>query len=136
MCQASKSKRSRTVSGEGRFRPDAPVETGRCDFDSGPGPHGDGSTTPEPKVTLSYTDSTADKVSLKLTNGGVLDLYRGPGGDARVLHVSGGRPNKSVLSGTVKGRIRRTSIPVLVGLNGTINTLTTPPFIVGSVRAT
>jgi hypothetical protein len=71
---------------------------------------------------LSYIDATGNKVGLKLTGGGLLELRLGPNGQAQQLRILGAVPGKSTLSGQVRraarGATGHTTLPVLLGAAG------------------
>jgi hypothetical protein len=88
---------------------------------------------------LTYTDGGNNSVTLQLTGGGQMELFRGPDGEARLLRLEGVNPGRSTLSGSVSrpraGGTGVTFIPRIVGLNGVNNQLQTPPFFIGSATA-
>jgi uncharacterized repeat protein (TIGR01451 family) len=91
--------------------------------------------------SLKYTDGNGDLVSLNLSNGGLLDLYRDSSGEGQVLTVLGAGPRRSILTGTVrKGGPASdgvTTFQSIIGANfGQVNShLTTPKFFVDEVSA-
>jgi hypothetical protein len=88
---------------------------------------------------LTYIDATGNKVGLKLTGGGLLELRLGPDGDAQQLRILGAVPGKSSLQGQVRraarGATGHTPLPVLIGSAGvkvhlksfTLQTVATAP---------
>ncbi len=91
--------------------------------------------------SLKYIDGNGDLVSLNLSNGGLLDLYRNASGEGQVLTVLGAGPRRSVLTGTVrKGGPASDGVSTfqsIIGANfGQVNShLTTPKFFVDEVSA-
>ena len=84
---------------------------------------------------ITYTDSHGALVSLRLTGGGLMELFRATNGDGQVLRILGGRPFRSVISGSVRGGAGFTTLQAIEGLVpfGQIkSTLTSPPFLVGN----
>lgn len=81
---------------------------------------------------LTYTDADGDRVRLKLTHGGTMDLRRAFDGDASSLILNDTTPS-SILSGTVKRGKHGDGLTTidLVGPTGGVNDLlTNPPFII------
>ncbi|MDB5351700.1 MAG: conserved repeat protein [Planctomycetota bacterium] len=91
--------------------------------------------------SLKYADHDGDLVTLNLSNGGLLDLYRSASGDGQVLRVLGAGARRSVLSGNVKrGSFKSDGVATfnsIIGANfGQVDSrLTTPKFFVDSVTA-
>lgn len=83
--------------------------------------------------TLKYQDATGSQVTLQVAKGGTLEIYRDADGNAEVVQLHLVKRGKTVLSGSVKGATASTTIPVLTGLNGAINKLTNPPFVIGKI---
>jgi hypothetical protein len=71
---------------------------------------------------LTYIDATGNKVSLKLTGGGVMELRLGSNSDAQQLRIVGARLGRSTLTGTVRRAAPtatgRTPLAVLLGSSG------------------
>ncbi len=89
--------------------------------------------------SLRYLDSQGNSVSLSLTGGGILSIFRGSNGDAAAVNLTGVVPHKSHLTGTVqkvaKKASGRTSIGALNGLGqfgDVISNVKTPDFYVSS----
>jgi hypothetical protein len=80
---------------------------------------------------LHYTDAADHAVTLQLSSGGLAEAYRASNGNAETVRLYGAIAGRSVLSGSVKGRHAQTPIRALIGLNGAINRLTNPPFVIG-----
>ena len=91
--------------------------------------------------SLRYTDHDGDLVSLNLSNGGLLDLYRSANGEGQILRVLGAGSRRSVLTGNVrKGGFNSdgvTTFESIIGANfGQVDSrLTTPKFYVNTVTA-
>ncbi len=80
---------------------------------------------------ITYKDETGASVNLKLTGPGVIDIDRTVAGQVGRLQVVGPVARRTVISGTVHPRGRRTTIGSVFGLGqfGSIKTnLNTPPF--------
>lgn len=90
-------------------------------------------------TSLKYFDHDGDFVTINITNGGVLDLYRSANGDGQILTVVGAGSRRSVLSGNVKRGVQNsdgvTTLESIVGANfGRVTSrLTTPKFYVNEV---
>ena len=82
---------------------------------------------------LHYTDAAGHVVTLQLAKKGVLEAYRSSSGNAETVRLYGSIAGRSILSGTVKGRQAQTPITALIGLNGAINRLMNPPFVVAKI---
>ncbi len=85
---------------------------------------------------LVYTDSSRNVVSLQLTKGGLMELFRTPVGDAQQLQLIGTIARKTTLSGSVRrgrGGTGRTYLPPIAGAAGVLVRLKNPPFV---IRAT
>lgn len=84
------------------------------------------------------SDSDGDRVTLRLTNGGVIDLLRAANGDAQIVRLSGFK-RRSILSGSIRptslGGNRQTNLGRIEGVSfGQIQSrLTSPPFFVNSL---
>ena len=102
------------------------------DGDNNGQPGGTFSCTVAIGTKLTYTDAAGHRVTLQLAKGGSVEVYRASNGNAEIVRLFSVHPGKSVLSGTVKGKNARTSIPILTGLAGAINKLTNPPFVIGA----
>lgn len=91
--------------------------------------------------SLKYIDRDRDSVTLNLSNGGLLDLWRSADGEGQVLRVLGAGAKRSVLSGNVRrgsvGSDGTTTYQSIVGANfGRVDSrLTTPKFFVDEVTA-
>jgi uncharacterized repeat protein (TIGR01451 family) len=85
---------------------------------------------------LQYTDSSGNKVTLKLAGPGYLEQIRDASGDGELLELVGEVPHRTTLSGTihrVKGSSGRTMLGTVTGLGnfGDVKVLlTSPPFLV------
>lgn len=88
---------------------------------------------------IRYLDAGKDAVALNLGGGGWLEVDRGRRGDAHQLRLTGTVRNRSVLAGgvhrTAQGGNGRTSLPRVIGANGTKILLKNPPFIIGGAAA-
>jgi hypothetical protein len=69
---------------------------------------------------LSYSDSSGNVVSLRLSRGGLMELTQTPDGNVQQLQLVGTVPNKSTLTGSVhRGRrAGRTTLPPITGAAG------------------
>jgi uncharacterized repeat protein (TIGR01451 family) len=92
---------------------------------------------------LVYTDSQHNTVTITLTGGGTLSVFRAANGDAETINLIGIVPHKSKLSGSVKKINRSSSGRTTIGtINGfgrfgdVFSTLTTPSFYVASAPVT
>jgi hypothetical protein len=84
---------------------------------------------------LAYTDSGRNLVSLRLTKGGLIEIFRTPTGVVQEMELIGTVPGKSTLSGTVSrapGGTGRTYLPAIGGAAGTRIRLKKPPFYISS----
>jgi uncharacterized repeat protein (TIGR01451 family) len=91
---------------------------------------------------LSYTDSGGNGVNLRLTGGGVIDMFRSGSGDAQVVRLVGVLPGVSTLNGSVRKLApNSTGVTTLGSLEGlgtfgaVRSRLRTPPFEVGQQTA-
>ena len=92
---------------------------------------------------LVYTDSHQNTVTIKLSGGGTISIFRDANGDASVVNLFGIVPHKSRLTGSVKKQGKRGTGQTNIGqINGfgqfgdVFSTLTTPSFYVGSAPVT
>jgi hypothetical protein len=86
---------------------------------------------------LAYTDSGNNAVSLKLTKGGVMEMFLSPAGVVEQLQLTGTVAGKSVLKGTVKRGshgTNRARLPAMGGSAGVKIRLKTPPFYFEAAR--
>jgi uncharacterized repeat protein (TIGR01451 family) len=84
---------------------------------------------------LTYGDSGNNSVNLRLTGGGVIDLFRAANGDGQVVRLIGTVPGRSTLSGSVRklslrssGVTTLTTIQGLEAFGAVRSRLRTPPF--------
>jgi hypothetical protein len=89
---------------------------------------------------LTYADSNGDLVNLRLSGGGVIDLFRQPSGEAGIMRLIGTVPGRSTLNGSVRRRgpsgDGMTTLQRIDGLGafGSVRShLRTPPFVVTDV---
>ena len=83
-----------------------------------------------------YSDGNGDRVRLGIARGGVLEVFRDIGREARTVRVVGGVPSATVVYGQLEPRERQTDYVTPIDtllLGGAINALTTPPFVIGRV---
>ncbi len=92
--------------------------------------------------SLTYNDGNGDLVSLRLANGGLLELTRWPNGEGKDLSAIGITPGRSVLTGSVRRVVGGDGVTTLRSISGlgpfgaVQSRLTTPPFyVLGQVRA-
>ena len=81
---------------------------------------------------LAYTDGARNVVSLHLTKGGLMEMFRTPSGDAQQLQLVGTIARKTTLSGSVsraRGGTGRTFLPPIAGAAGARIQLKNPPFV-------
>ena len=81
---------------------------------------------------LSYADGAGNNVTLKLTHGGLMEMFRFPEGAVAQLQLIGTIAGKSSLSGSVshaRRRTGRTLLPPITGVAGVRMRLKTPPFV-------
>ncbi len=88
---------------------------------------------------LVYDDAQDNQVTLNLTGGGIMGIYRASNGDAELINLYGIVPHSTKLSGSVKKLSNSSSGHTYIGeINGfgqfgeVNSTLTTPGFFVGS----
>jgi uncharacterized repeat protein (TIGR01451 family) len=85
---------------------------------------------------LSYTDSSGNKVTLKLSGPGYLEQIRNGNGDGELLQLVGAAAHRTTLSGTIR-KVKRSSGRTMLGTISGLGTfgavrvrLTSPPFLV------
>ncbi len=81
---------------------------------------------------LVYTDSSRNVVSLQLTKGGFMEMFRSASGNAEELGLTGTVARKTILSGSVsrgRGGTGRTILPPIGGSAGVRVRLKSPPFV-------
>ncbi len=81
---------------------------------------------------LVYTDSSRNVVSLQLTKGGFMEMFRSASGNAAELDLIGTVARKTILSGSVsrgRGGTARTILPPIGGSAGVRVRLKSPPFV-------
>ena len=80
---------------------------------------------------LTYTDGTGNVVTLRLTRGGLMELFQSPDGAIQQLELVGTVPHKSTLTGTVRHGARpgRTALPPIRGSAGVRIRLEPPAFV-------
>ncbi len=84
---------------------------------------------------LAYTDGGNNAVSLRLTKGGVMEMFLSPLGVVEQLQLVGTVPARSTLSGSVRrlrGGTGRAVLPAIGGSAGVRIRLKTPPFYFGA----
>jgi uncharacterized repeat protein (TIGR01451 family) len=87
-------------------------------------------------ANLTYADSNGDVVNLRLSGGGVIDLFRQDNGEAGIMRLVGTVPGRSTLNGSVRRRPGGDGVTTLhridgLGTFGAVRSrLRTPPFIV------
>jgi hypothetical protein len=86
---------------------------------------------------LKYFDANGDRVVLRLSNGGVMEMKRDLFGEELGLVLLNTRAGQSVLSGTVRKPNPQTgdgptTLASILGLEGVTDQLTDPPFIIGN----
>lgn len=86
-------------------------------------------------TTLSYSDAAGSTVTLSLAKGGSLAVHLSAAGEAEVVQLLNVVPGRSVLSGSVKGKRGKTTIGLLTGLNGVVNTLSNSAFQILAIQS-
>jgi uncharacterized repeat protein (TIGR01451 family) len=87
-------------------------------------------------ANLTYADSNGDVVNLRLSGGGVIDLFRQQNGEAGIMRLVGTVPGRSTLNGSVRRRPSGDGVTTLqridgLGTFGAVRSrLRTPPFVV------
>jgi hypothetical protein len=84
---------------------------------------------------LNYVDSTGDAVSVSLSGGGFMEVWRRADGEGRFLTLTQTVSGKSALKGTVSkgGTTHFDALRGTAGVN--LKNFKQPPFIVGSISA-
>ncbi|MGO9466986.1 MAG: Calx-beta domain-containing protein, partial [Isosphaeraceae bacterium] len=80
---------------------------------------------------LTYADGGGNRVTLKLSRGGLMEMFRSPGGNVQQLQLVGVVPRQSTLTGSLSrrpGGSGRTSLPSISAAAGVRIELKTPPF--------
>ncbi len=80
---------------------------------------------------LTYADGGGNVVTLKLSRGGLMEMFRSASGSVQRLQLIGVIPRKTTLSGSLKrspGGSGRTYLPPISGAAGVRIKLKTPPF--------
>ena len=79
---------------------------------------------------LAYSDGSGNVVTLRLSRGGLMELFQAPDGKIQQLELVGTVPNKSTLTGTVRRGTRagRTALPPITGAAGVRIRLKPPAF--------
>ena len=69
---------------------------------------------------LAYTDGSGNAVTLRLTRGGLMELFQSPDGSIQQLELMGTVPKKSTLTGSVRrgARAGHTALPPITGSAG------------------
>ncbi len=83
---------------------------------------------------LTYADGGGNVVTLKLTRGGLMEMFRSPSGSVQQLQLVGVIPRQTTLSGSLRrgpGGSGHTSLPSISGAAGVRIKLRTPPFFQG-----
>jgi hypothetical protein len=84
---------------------------------------------------LTYADGGGNVVTLKLSRGGLMEMFRSPSGNVQRLQLVGVVPRQTTLSGSLRrgpGGSGRTFLPVINGASGVRIKLKTPPFFFNS----
>ncbi len=80
---------------------------------------------------LTYADGGGNRVTLKLSRGGLMEMFRSPGGNVQQLQLVGVVPRQSTLTGSLSrrpGGSGRTSLLSISAAAGVRIELKTPPF--------
>jgi hypothetical protein len=85
---------------------------------------------------LAYNDTTGNVVTLRLTRGGLMELFQAPDGNIQQLELMGTVPKKSTLTGSVRHRARagRTPLPPITGAAGVRIRLNSRAFAIPKVK--
>ena len=91
-------------------------------------------------TNLTYADRNGDIVNLRLTGGGVIDLWRNSSGDAGIMRLLGTVPGRTSISGSVRrngafsdGVTTLQRIDGLGSFGSVRSRLRTPPFVISNV---
>jgi hypothetical protein len=86
---------------------------------------------------LVYPDGSGNVVSLRLSRGGLMELFQAPNGTIQQMALVGTVPNKSTLTGSVRrgARAGRTTLPAIAGSAGVRIRLNSRAFAIPKVVA-
>ncbi len=86
---------------------------------------------------LAYTDGASNVVTLRLTRGGLMELFQSPDGSIQQLRLVGTVPKKSTLTGTVRhgSRPGHAALPPITGSSGVRIRLKPPAFLATKARS-